>query len=188
MTIDSGRPPSGRAGGPSDPSPQAVSTVPALIADAVERYWMKEPCGPCPYSRSKTLPLHPERAADFAYSASNPYNDFVCHKTAEIYEDEESSEFVRGKRSFTCNGFLSLQCRENDIEIEDFMPHDDAFFDCEEMIERHEALWEDRQRPHAQGMSAREGENSRSEVEGDSPPARSSEGGCAQPPSSGDQP
>jgi hypothetical protein len=109
-----------------------------------ERYWMKEPCGPCPYSRSKTLPLHPERAADFAYSACNPYTDFDCHKTAEVYEDDEGSEFVRGERSLTCNGFLSLQCSENGVNIDGFEPHPDAFDCADEMIERHEMLWDER--------------------------------------------
>lgn len=109
-------------------------------------YWMKEPCGPCPYSRTKTLPLHPERAEDFAYSAQNPYNDFVCHKSAECVEDWRDPEgpeiFVRGVKSLTCNGFLSLQCHENGTEIDGFEPHDDAFSSADEMIERHEELWE----------------------------------------------
>lgn len=108
------------------------------------RYWMKEPCGPCPYSRSKTLWLHPERAADFAYNAGNPYNDFPCHKTADLCEDEDGgSEYRAGERSLTCNGFLSLQCSENGIEIPGFEPHDDAFGDHWEMIQYHEAHWED---------------------------------------------
>ena len=104
---------------------------------------MKEPCGPCPYSRSKTLPLHPERAANFAYQAQNPYTDFPCHKTADHREDEDGcGGYVRGARSLTCNGFLSLQCREGGSAPEGFTPHSDAFEDADEMIERHEALWE----------------------------------------------
>lgn len=105
--------------------------------------WMKEPCGPCPYSRSKMLPLHPERAADFATMASNPYNDFVCHKTADCVEAHDgSSEFVRGQKSLTCNGFLSLQVNENGKGPEGFEPHPDAFEDYWEMVEAHEDAWE----------------------------------------------
>lgn len=115
------------------------------MADECDRYWMKEPCGPCPFSRSKTLPLHPERAADFAYMAQNPYTDFVCHKTAERVEDSDGcGEYVRGQRSFTCNGFLSLQVNEGATPGEGFEPHPDAFSDADEMIEHHEMLWEQR--------------------------------------------
>jgi hypothetical protein len=113
------------------------------MVDECDRYWMKEPCGPCPFSRSKTLPLHPERAADFAYMAQNPYTDFVCHKTADCVEDADGmGEYVRGQQSFTCNGFLSLQVNEGATPDEGFEPHPDAFSDADEMIEHHEMLWE----------------------------------------------
>lgn len=112
-----------------------------------KRTWMKEPCGPCPYSRTKTLALHPDRAADFAYSAQNPYNDFPCHKTADLHEDDDGgSEYVAGRRSLTCNGFLSLQVNENGSGPEGFEPHPDGFCEAWEMIERHTELWEDRER------------------------------------------
>ena len=112
-----------------------------------ERYWMKEPCGPCPYSRSKTLWLHPERAEDFAYNASNPYSYFPCHKTADCVEDDEGSgEFIAGERSLTCNGFLSLQVAENGNPPEGFDPHPDAFSECWEMIDHHTEHWEDERR------------------------------------------
>lgn len=111
-----------------------------------ERHWMKEPCGPCPFSRSKTLPLHPERAEDFAAMAQNPYNDFPCHKTADYQEETDWSEggFVHGSKSLTCNGFLSLQCRENDRQVPGFSPHDDAFEDAWEMVDHHTEIWEAR--------------------------------------------
>lgn len=112
----------------------------------MQRTWMKEPCGPCPYSRVKTLWLHPERAADFAYNAINPYSDFPCHKTADVIEDEEGSgEFHFGRRSLTCNGFLSLQCNETGRSLNGFEPHPDAFGDHWEMIEHHQEHWEDSQ-------------------------------------------
>jgi hypothetical protein len=108
-----------------------------------KRTWMKEPCGPCPYSRSKTLALHPERAADFAFNAQNPYNDFPCHKTADLREDDDGySEYVAGARSLTCNGFLSLQVNENDNAPEGFEPHPDAFCEAWDMIEHHTELWD----------------------------------------------
>lgn len=108
-----------------------------------ERSWMKEPCGPCPYSRSKTLFLHPLRAEDFAFNAENPYSDFPCHKTADYQEETEFSEggFVHGSKSFTCNGFLSLQVNSNDKGPKGFKPHPDAFGDAWEMVEHHEAEW-----------------------------------------------
>lgn len=107
---------------------------------------MKEPCALCPYSRSKTLWLHPERAADFAYNAANRYGDFPCHKTADLREDEDGhGEYVAGRKSLTCNGFLSLQVRENGLRIDGFEPSADAFEDHWEMIERHQEHWDDEQ-------------------------------------------
>ena len=107
-----------------------------------ERTWMKEPCGLCPYTRVNTLWLHPERAEDFAYSAQNPYTDFPCHKTADLLEDDEGAEYVFGRKSLTCCGFLSLQCNENGNEPEGFTPHHDAFGDAWEMIDHHTEHWE----------------------------------------------
>lgn len=113
-----------------------------------ERTWMKKTCALCPFSRSKTLYLHPERAADFAYMAENPFNDFPCHKTAELYEahnDWDESGYVHGENSFTCCGFLSLQVNENGNEPEGFEPDPDAFNDCHEMIDHHTMHWESKQ-------------------------------------------
>lgn len=113
------------------------------MGEPVDRYWMKEPCGPCPYSRAKTLFLHPERAEDFANNATNPYNDFPCHKTAILQEDRDGhGEYVAGARSLTCNGFLSLQCSENGTEIPGFEPHPDAFADAWDMIDHHAEEYE----------------------------------------------
>lgn len=105
---------------------------------SVERTWMKRPCGLCPYSRKNTLWLHPERAEDFAYNAQNPYNDFPCHKTADLQDDSDGGgEYVAGSRSLTCNGFLSLQVNENGNAPDGFEPHPDAFGECWEMIDHH---------------------------------------------------
>jgi hypothetical protein len=105
---------------------------------------MKKCCGLCPFSRLNTLYLHPERAADFAYSAENPYNDFVCHKTGVIDEDnpdeEEQNSIVRGEKSLQCAGFHAMQHiingteKQSEIEID----YDDHFCDVWEMIDHHE--------------------------------------------------
>lgn len=103
---------------------------------------MKKCCGLCPYSRKNTLFLHPERAEDFAYAAENPYNDFVCHKTGVVHEDDEyiSSDIVRGEKSLTCAGFHVMQSvingLEEDCEIE--IDYSDHFSETHEMTEHHE--------------------------------------------------
>lgn len=105
---------------------------------------MKECCGLCPYSRKNTLFLHPERAEDFAYQATNRYSDFVCHKTGVINEDhpdeDQQSSIVRGEKSLTCAGFHAMQNLINgtdeDSEIE--IDFEDHFSDPYEMTEHHE--------------------------------------------------
>ena len=113
---------------------------------AEPRTWMKDVCDLCPYSRTRTLMLHPLRAEEFANMAQNPYNDFVCHKTGVEMEDTEYRDggIVRGPKSLTCNGFLSMQVNENDNAPEGFEPSRDAFDDYFEMIGRHEELWIER--------------------------------------------
>lgn len=119
-----------------------------------DRYWMKEPCALCPFSRRRTLWLHPERAEDFAYLAQNPYSDFPCHKTAVLAENPFTGEeegFVRAVHSFTCNGFLSLQVNENGNAPEGFEPSDDAFIDAYEMIDHHTEEWMKRHPDYQEG-------------------------------------
>jgi hypothetical protein len=102
---------------------------------------MKKCCGLCPYSRVDTLFVQPSRAEDFAYSADNPYNDFVCHKTGVTLEDtffeEDEGSIVRGEKSLTCMGFASLQHNINQNLGKDFKPDPNAFGDSWEMIEHH---------------------------------------------------
>lgn len=107
-----------------------------------ERTWMKKTCECCPFSRTKTLWLHPRRAEDFAFSAQNPYTDFPCHKTAECIEDERdgSSAFYANERSFTCHGFATLQHSEND-NLEGFEADGDGFEDAWDMIDHHTEKW-----------------------------------------------
>lgn len=105
---------------------------------------MKKCCGLCPYSRKNTLFLHPSRAEDFAYSAENAFNDFVCHKTGVVNEDspyeEEQNSIVRGEKSLTCAGFHAMQNivngTEDSSEIE--IDYKDHFSDSWEMIDHHE--------------------------------------------------
>lgn len=104
---------------------------------------MKKCCGLCPYSRENTLFLHPDRAEEFAYSADNPYNDFVCHKTGVTEEanDYESSSIVRGEKSLTCMGFASMQHNINGTD-DSFKVDPTAFEDSWEMIEHHQQEWD----------------------------------------------
>lgn len=103
---------------------------------------MKKCCGLCPYSRKNTLFLHPERAEEFAYSADNPYNDFVCHKTGVVreYHPDESrqGDIVRGEKSLTCAGFHVMQSLINGKNPEIEVDYDDHFSEAYEMIEHHE--------------------------------------------------
>lgn len=124
--------------------------------------FMKTTCALCPFSRTKTLWLHPERAEEFAYMAGNPYTDFPCHKTAEYIEDDYTGdgEYVHGERSKTCHGFLTLQRASNDADDADhgdgFIPDGDGFEDIDEMIDRHAELWEAQHRlatPRTQGQT-----------------------------------
>jgi len=104
---------------------------------------MNKCCGLCPYSRKNTLFVHPQRAEDFAYSAENPYSDFVCHKTGVVHEDhpdeDQQNSIVRGEKSLTCAGFHAMQKivngDEKNSEIE--LDYQDHFSDSWEMIEHH---------------------------------------------------
>jgi hypothetical protein len=113
------------------------------MTEAIERTWMKKCCGLCPFGLKGTLWLHPRRAEDFAYMASNPYSDFPCHKTAEYEEETEYSDggYVHGEHSFTCHGFKALQVNCN-REVEGFTyDEDEVFSSPEEMIEHHTNDW-----------------------------------------------
>ena len=109
---------------------------------------MKQCCGLCPYSRKNTLFLHPRRAEEFAYSAENPYNDFVCHKTGVVHEDhpdeEMQSSIVRGEKSLTCAGFHVMQALINDFNPEIEIDYSDHFGDPWEMREHHQEKYDER--------------------------------------------
>lgn len=101
---------------------------------------MSKCCGLCPYSRKDTLFLRAARAEDFASSAENPYNDFVCHKTG-VSDNDDSGSIVRGAKSLTCAGFYAMQFLINSKEGQ--LPkikidYEDHFSDYWEMTEHHE--------------------------------------------------
>jgi hypothetical protein len=118
----------------------------------MERTWMKKCCGLCPFARIGTLGLHPERAEELAYMASNPFNDFPCHKTADYLETDngDNDGYIHGEHSFTCHGFKTLQMSENastkDFESQGFKPDGYGFEDCYDMIDRHQELYDEQQR------------------------------------------
>lgn len=109
---------------------------------------MKKCCGLCPFSRLNTLFLHPDRAEEFAYSAENPYNDFVCHKTGVVHEDspheDEQNSIVRGEKSLTCAGFHAMQININGGDSEIDIDFNDHFSDVWEMTEHHAEEYEKR--------------------------------------------
>jgi hypothetical protein len=99
---------------------------------------VKKCCGLCPLSRKATLYLHPERAEEFAYSADNPYNDFICHKTGVDNGDENESAIVRVEKSLTCAGFHAMQSEINGSESKIGFDIEEHFTDSYEMICHHE--------------------------------------------------
>jgi hypothetical protein len=108
---------------------------------------MKRTCGLCPFSRTKTLFLHPERTVAFATMAADRFGDFPCHKTADYDEDDDGwGRYVHGERSHTCHGFATLQAALTGYQPEGFTPDGDGFTSVDEMIARHGELWADQQR------------------------------------------
>jgi hypothetical protein len=73
--------------------------------------FMKKPCEQCPYREDVKPFLHPQRGAELAYLAQNPYSSFHCHKTT-VSHDDDSGENYAGLESKACAGFLSLQRNE----------------------------------------------------------------------------
>jgi hypothetical protein len=72
--------------------------------------FMKKPCQHCPFRRDVEPFLRTERAEEIAYSATNPYNSFPCHKTTEA--DEEGDEMLETENSKQCAGFLTMMKNE----------------------------------------------------------------------------
>lgn len=112
-----------------------------------ERTWMKKCCEHCPFKHDTPLTLHPKRAEDFANMTSNPYNDFPCHKTADIQEEIEElgieGGYIHGENSFTCHGFKGMQVNKCGDGTDTFVSDKQHFSDYFEMIQYHEEKWED---------------------------------------------
>lgn len=118
----------------------------------VDRTWMKKCCEHCPFKRDTTLILHPDRADNFATMASNPYNDFPCHKTADVQEENEElgieGGFVHGANSFTCHGFKAMQVEECGDYKSGFVSDGAHFLDWFEMVEYHRAAFSEQRKPN----------------------------------------
>lgn len=118
-----------------------------------ERWFMKEPCKHCPFRRDVTPFLHPERAEEIAYAATNPYSAFHCHKTTEYDEDGDSGDMLVTARSLMCAGFLTLQVEEGGASCPDgFEPSREVYGDSWEMIDAYTEEWKrDRKRSSRRG-------------------------------------
>lgn len=107
--------------------------------------YMKKPCKHCPFRRDVEPFLHPERAADIAYSAQNPYSDFPCHKTLDYNCDSDDGEGAETENTKTCAGFLAMQINEGATEApKGFVWPDNTYSDCWEMVDAYEEAWNSR--------------------------------------------
>jgi hypothetical protein len=103
--------------------------------------FMKKPCAHCPFRRDVRPFLHPERAEEIAYSAQNPYAEFICHKT--LGHDEEEGDTIVVETSLICAGFLAMQINEAGLdEPEDWTWPDNVYADLYEMIDAYAEEWE----------------------------------------------
>lgn len=106
--------------------------------------FVKKPCKNCPFRNDVKPYLHPDRAADIAYSASNKYSNFICHSTIEYDGDEDiqgrsTGDFSKAK---TCAGFLTLRAQEGYDVPKGFTPSwDICYTDTFEMTEAYEEEW-----------------------------------------------
>ena len=114
-----------------------------------EKSYMKKPCKHCPFRMDVTPFLHPERAADIAYNASNKYGSFPCHKTTEADDSEYADgEMMAVETTKECAGHLTMQFNENGstfYDNEGFKPSFDLVYsEPWDMIEAYTEKWESR--------------------------------------------
>ncbi len=103
--------------------------------------FVKTPCKHCPFRNDVTPFLHPDRAAELAYSAQNRYSSFPCHKTTE--PDEESSRMLRTEKSMECAGFLTLRAQDGEEVPKVFNPAWEIYYtDAYEMIDAYQEQWD----------------------------------------------
>lgn len=106
--------------------------------------FVKKPCKNCPFRNDVRPYLHPERAAEIAYAAQNPFSNFTCHSTIEYDGDEDiqgrsTGDFSRAK---TCAGFLTLRAQEGEDVPEGFTPSwEICYTDAYEMTDAYEEQW-----------------------------------------------
>jgi len=101
---------------------------------------MKEPCEHCPFRYDVKPFLHPERGAELARHAYNPYNSFTCHKTTVSDEEigGEGTEMIRTAKSKECAGFLTLQINEGAKCPKGFVESDKVYGCADDMINAYE--------------------------------------------------
>lgn len=104
--------------------------------------FMDKPCKHCPFRNDVKPFLHPDRAAELAYAASNPYIDFPCHKTTEPNYDSEEGEMLRVNTSKECAGFLTLRAQSGLSVPDGFNPSwEMCYTDEYDMIQAYEDQW-----------------------------------------------
>ena len=103
--------------------------------------YVSKPCKTCPFRADVKPFLHPARAEEIVYAASNPFAYFTCHNTFEYdgEEDHQGRETADFSRSKCCAGFLTLRAQEGLDYPEGFEP---SWYMCYtniyEMIEAYE--------------------------------------------------
>lgn len=101
-------------------------------------YFMKRPCIHCPFRKDVKPFLHPDRGAELANHAQNPYNSFPCHKTTVSVEElgieneHNEGDMVAVETSKECAGFITLQINEGADTPEGFEPAFDIVYECAE--------------------------------------------------------
>lgn len=106
--------------------------------------FVKKPCKHCPFRNDVKPFLHPERAAEIAYAAENPYSSFPCHKTIDYCEDEEGVSECDMQESKECAGFLTLRAQAGEDTPEGFEPAwEICYTDSFDMIQSYEQEWEE---------------------------------------------
>ena len=102
--------------------------------------FVKVPCKHCPFRRDVTPFLHPDRAAEIASVALNPYSSVTCHKTLEF--DEETGEPCLTDKSLECAGMLSLRANEGYGIPNGFEPSELVYNDWYEMVDAYQEEWD----------------------------------------------
>lgn len=106
--------------------------------------FVKKPCQHCPFRTDVRPFLHPRRAEELAYNASNPYGSFACHKT--LGSDDEGQTYI-SEASLECAGHLTMQYAENgrtDYDADGFVPADNCYSEPWEMMAAYEYEWDKR--------------------------------------------